>query len=617
MPIRETTFIDRNAGTWRRLEQEIVAPQPDPDVLRNLYASVSDDLSFARTHYPNRSVKAFLNQKAANLALSLYRNQKQGIDFRGFFLQTVPLEMYIQRYALLAAFVVFWGGFLIGWFSSVADPEFSRLMLSSGYVDMTIENIEKGDPMAVYKSGGMISSALGIMGNNLRVAFLCFVSGLVWGAGSLLVCLYNAIMVGSFQQFFFARGVGFESVLTIWAHGTIEISCIIVACGAGLAMARGILWPGTFSRARAFQLSARSGLRIMAGIAPFIVIAGFIEGFITRLTDIPTAIRIVFLLINLAVVLVYFVYLPWRVGRKTGHPDTDYGRLPPDRPLDWKNNEIKPVSEIFFDMFRYFGGRNSGSIVAAYALGFGLTFGITALMSLDYFDESVSFLNNPYSVTGDAQTWLYATPKSLMLLTVLVIMLAMSEFTRRCHLDLPFTEPKTFVRPNARAQADLSPVRQHLTLLIGLAVPWTLLLLACWLHIGFGALVLPLLALWMRGITYRRGNVGSGLDEAVRISIGPFDRLIGLCLMLWATSFALLLLHEQLWVPFVLVLVEVNLPPELWGFPTTITLDRASSTGTLLAIALFSIQTMGLAYSSFRERYEAIGLTQRIESNFV
>ena len=74
------------------------------------------------------------------------------------------------------------------------------------------------------------------------------------------------------------KGLFVESFLTIWIHGTLEISAIIIAGAAGLTMGKGLVFPGTFRRIQAFQRSARRGLKIMVGIFPIFVVAGFIEG---------------------------------------------------------------------------------------------------------------------------------------------------------------------------------------------------------------------------------------------------------------------------------------------------------------------------------------------------
>ena len=48
-------------------------------------------------------------------------------------------------------------------------------------------------------------------------------------------------------------------------HGTLELSAIIVAGAAGLAIGNGWLFPGTYSRLVSFQRGAKRGMKIVVG----------------------------------------------------------------------------------------------------------------------------------------------------------------------------------------------------------------------------------------------------------------------------------------------------------------------------------------------------------------
>ncbi|MEL7005973.1 MAG: stage II sporulation protein M, partial [Bacteroidota bacterium] len=100
-------------------------------------------------------------------------------------------------------------------------------VLSYRYVDMTLENIEKGDPMGVYSSMSQVSMFFTITFNNVRVSFMAFGGGLFFSIGAGLLLFYNGVMLGTFQQFFYQKGLLVFSFLSIWIHGTIEISSIV------------------------------------------------------------------------------------------------------------------------------------------------------------------------------------------------------------------------------------------------------------------------------------------------------------------------------------------------------------------------------------------------------
>jgi hypothetical protein len=162
--------------------------------------------------------------------------------------------------------------------------------------------------------------------------------GAFMAIGTVFMMLYNGIMVGTFQQFFIERDLFKVSFLTIWQHGTLEISAIIIAGAAGLTLGRGLLFPGTFTRFQAFRISAKRGMKIMVGIFPVIVLAGFIEGFFTRYTHLPDLLRLSVILVSLAFVLLYFVWYPIKVARST-----PFG-LAPDPVSYRQSREIDPTA---------------------------------------------------------------------------------------------------------------------------------------------------------------------------------------------------------------------------------------------------------------------------------
>ena len=242
----------------------------------------------------------------------------------------------------------------IGMLSCAAEPEFLRTILGDAYVEMTNENIESGDPMAVYKERGEFNMFLGITLNNLLVALITFLFGVFYGIGTIGSLLFNGIMLGTFQYFFIDKGLFAESFLAVWMHGAFEISSIVIAGAAGITMGRGLVFPGTLSRMRSFQLSARRGMSIMIGTVPLFIIAGFIESFMTRYTDAPDVLRAFFIFLCLGFVVFYFVVFPrLRVQRGVANL-LDNQKLNPDflREIDF--TATKTTGELFTDTFLFF-----------------------------------------------------------------------------------------------------------------------------------------------------------------------------------------------------------------------------------------------------------------------
>ncbi len=317
--MREAAFIQRNQAKWQRLEQVLQGLDGlSGDETSSLYIELNDDLSYARTFYPKSNIPVYLNGLASRLHQHIYRNQRTPRGrFLTFWKDEVPLAMAATRSQLVLSFTVFLVAFLIGGLSAKYDERFVRLILGDGYVDMTLENIRKGEPMAVYGGSSEGVMFLGITINNIRVALLCFAAGLFASFGTGFLLLYNGIMVGAFQYFFYQQGVLRESLLTIWVHGTLEISAIIIAGAAGFALGNGMLFPRTFTRGESFRQGARLGLKVVIGLVPIFIVAGFLESFITRhALTIPWFASLAIIVLSFTFVLYYFVILPYHAERR-------------------------------------------------------------------------------------------------------------------------------------------------------------------------------------------------------------------------------------------------------------------------------------------------------------
>ncbi len=310
--MREVVFVKKNKDKWVNYESLLTGnTKINPDDLTVMYLDLTDDLAYASTYYPESKLTAYLNELAGMAHRKIYKTKKtSGNAIKRFYLHDFPLMFYQYRQYLLFSFLVFLLFVAIGWFSTTQNLDFARWVLGDAYVDMTLENIKKGDPMAVYKQANEVDMFLGITINNIKVALYTFMMGIFLGLGTLYYLMRNAIMLGTFQYFFLKQGVFWESVRTIWIHGTIEISVIIVAGAAGFIMASGILMPGTYTRLYAFRQKARDGLKVMVSTIPFFIMAGFLESFVTRHTEMPDRLAVLIILSSLVLIVYYYVFLP-------------------------------------------------------------------------------------------------------------------------------------------------------------------------------------------------------------------------------------------------------------------------------------------------------------------
>ena len=311
--MRESLFVKRNTDKWKAIEQN---PSRNPDELTERFVELTDDLSYARTFYPDSNVTRYLNGLAAQMHRGLMQNRRDDRSrFVTFWKYELPL-LFRESHKLLAVSAgVFLIACVLGWVSAAHDNTFVRLILGDQYVNMTLENIKKGDPLGVYDSSDQATMFVQITLNNIYVAFRTFIFGLFASFGSIAMLFYNGVMLGAFQYFFYERGLLLDAVLKIWIHGTLEISAIVIAGCAGLTLGNSLLFPGTFSRVDSFKRGIKQGLKIAIGLVPIFVVAGFLESFVTRLT-LPPVVSGSIILVSAAFIIWYFVLYPITLNRR-------------------------------------------------------------------------------------------------------------------------------------------------------------------------------------------------------------------------------------------------------------------------------------------------------------
>jgi uncharacterized membrane protein SpoIIM required for sporulation len=312
--VREGLFIKKNIDKWKQYQYD---PAKDPDEMAGQFTDLVNDLGYAKTFYPQSKVTQYLNGLASRIYLGIYRNKKEEVSRIARFWKT-ELPLIVRKYhrEIGYSFLIFLLFAVIAAFSAAHDETFVRGVLSDGYVDMTEENIAHGDPFGVYKSQDQLSMFLKIAVHNVEVSFVIFVMGFLLSIGTIYQLFQNGVMVGAFQYYFFAKGLGWASVLVIWIHGTLEISSIIIAGGAGIVLGNSILFPGTHRRMDSLKRGGKDGVKLMIGLVPIFIAAAFLEGFVTRYSKMPMGLSISILLASLSFVIWYFVIYPIRLGKK-------------------------------------------------------------------------------------------------------------------------------------------------------------------------------------------------------------------------------------------------------------------------------------------------------------
>lgn len=525
--MKETRFIAQNKEKWLESEKLLASPSKDPEKLTQLFTQVIDDLSFSRTYYPNRTVRVYLNKIARQFFSFIYSHKKERKNrFMHFWLDELPQIIIFSRKQLLVSFLFFTLAVAIGVFSSAKDPAFAASILGEDYMSMTRENIANNDPMAVYKKQHQVDMFLGITLNNLRVAFYTYIFGIFFAIGSLAILLSNGIMLGCFQYFFVQQGLFVQSALSIWLHGTLEISCIIIAGGAGLTLGSGLIFPGTYSRLQSFQLSAIRSLKLMLGISPIIVMAGIIESFLTRYTHAPDILKLLLIILSAAFIIGYFVIYPWRKSISGFEEPLKTPRLAPSITEPIAYDQLKKNADILKDTFILYA-RHSNKILP-WALGTALVLSI-ARFFLEPDTLGMVYLFDWYETVIDNMVYGMYTPNvPFLLLNTLATTVVLYRVMKLVHEDA-YHDWKRFHGLSFLQLALVVGIIYTAFLLGG----WTTFLLIC---------VFPLLLLVGFVMVSEKEHVAAALGRSWRLIRGNSRQVGELQITLLTLGFSFLML---------------------------------------------------------------------------
>jgi uncharacterized membrane protein SpoIIM required for sporulation len=141
-----------------------------------------------------------------------------------------------------------------------------------------------------YDAAEATAFSASVMFNNIGVALLAFAGGVAFALPTVLSLFYNGLILGTLGGIAVGAGHGVAFLRLISSHGPLEISCIVAGGIAGLRMGWALIRPGARRRVVALQAQARPAVEIAAGTAPWLVVCGLCEGFLTG-PSLPVAVQ--------------------------------------------------------------------------------------------------------------------------------------------------------------------------------------------------------------------------------------------------------------------------------------------------------------------------------------
>lgn len=304
------SYIARNQGSWdrladltRRARRSVAKLEPgELEELLALYQRTSSQLSYARTTYREPALTARLTRLVASANGVIYGKRARSLRVvTDFFRISFPAAVWHQRRPIVAATLLFVvPAVLIGvWLLN--DPVAMDASASPSYrqtfVEDRFEQYYSEKPSALFFTE--------VTTNNIRVGFLAFALGSLLCLPGALILVVNAVYLGTAASWMISEGDALRFWGLILPHGALEITAIVIAGGAGLALGWAIIAPGDRTRVDAIAEEGRRAVVIVLGLMATFTAAGLIEGFVTG-SGLPPVIRVG---VGLAAWVVFMAYL--------------------------------------------------------------------------------------------------------------------------------------------------------------------------------------------------------------------------------------------------------------------------------------------------------------------
>ena len=97
----------------------------------------------------------------------------------------------------------------------------------------------------------------------------------------IVILAYNGVALGQAAAWMISAGDGARFFGLILPHGLLELTSIVVAGGAGLALGWAWIAPGDRRRTDALAQEGRRAAAVVLGLIATFILAGTIEGFLT------------------------------------------------------------------------------------------------------------------------------------------------------------------------------------------------------------------------------------------------------------------------------------------------------------------------------------------------
>ncbi|HLH94530.1 MAG TPA: stage II sporulation protein M [Xanthobacteraceae bacterium] len=251
-----------------------------------LYRAALSSLSVARSIALDRHLLIYLENLALRAYLVVYGprlSPREGLYH--FFRFDLPAAVRAARWHILISALALLVGAAAGFALTVQDEAWFTSLVPGGLAGGRGISSTRADlyakelfapPQSAIESFGLMANFL--FDHNTAVGIMTFGLGLAAGVPTLMLNVYQGLILGTFFALHYDRGLAIDFLGWVSIHGTTELGALILLAAGGLVIAEKVLFPGTYGRLDNLALHGRQAGQIAVGAVLMLFLAAILEG---------------------------------------------------------------------------------------------------------------------------------------------------------------------------------------------------------------------------------------------------------------------------------------------------------------------------------------------------
>lgn len=289
--INATHFRLEHSGNWERLDAVVTRLEKgslrslsDDELLDlpRLYRTTLSCLSIARNTSLDRALLSYLEQLSIRAYLQIYSVQtspaREMLRFvtsawpaavralwrELLFCVALTLASALAAYLLVRSDPIWFYGIIPEGMAAGRDPSASTEFLRG-----TLYN---------HEPNYLTAFSTFLFTHNAQIAIFAFALGFAFAVPSVLLIIYNGLMLGAIFAVFAAHGLAPNLAGWLLIHGTTEIFAVSIAGAAGMRIGLALAFPGPLDRLQALVVAGRTAATALLGTVIMLAVAGVLEG---------------------------------------------------------------------------------------------------------------------------------------------------------------------------------------------------------------------------------------------------------------------------------------------------------------------------------------------------